>query len=112
MKMRLKDGTEYKIVSAKKTLDHSAFFNVKLNETTIILNPADNGDITIDALKDILTPENVSEVTFVREAGNIVDHFVRFARISQNIDDFGGQIVVMLSKDEYKAAPEEYGVEA
>lgn len=111
MKIKLKDGTEFKVTSVKKTIDHSAYFNSKLNQTSIIMNVSENGSITMDQLKEILTPENVSEVTFVREIGNVSDNFVRFARISQNIDDFGDQIVIVLSKDEYRAIPEGYGAE-
>ena len=59
----------------------------------------------------LLIKERYRYVTFVREIGNISDNFVRFARISQNIDDFGDQIVIVLSKDEYKAIPEGYGAE-
>lgn len=111
MRIKFKDGREFKITSVKKTLDHSAYFNSKLNQTSIIMNVNENEGITMDQLKEILTPENVSEVTFIRDIGNVTDTFVRFARISQNIDDFGDQIVIVLSKDEYRAIPEGYGVE-
>lgn len=107
MKIRLKDGTEYNVTSINKNIDHNSFFNNKLNNTNVILNVNENEGITVEALEKVLTPENVSEVTFVRESGDIVDTFVRFARITQHVDDYGNQITVLLSKDKYVADPAE-----
>ena len=50
----------------------------------------------------------MEEVVFVREGGvNIVENYERFARITQNIDDYGNQIFIVLSKDKYVADPPE-----
>lgn len=105
MKIRFKDGTEFKVTSIKQNIDHNTFFNNKLNNTTVVLNVSENEGVTVESLKTLLTRENVSEVTFIREAGNITDSFVRFAKIVQNIDEYGNQIMLLLSKDEYVANP-------
>lgn len=111
MKIRLKDGTEFTAATVRKTVDHNAFFNNKLNNTVIILNVNENQGISVETLEQILTPENVSEVTFVRDGGNIVEDYLRFARITQHIDEYGNQITVVLSKDKYMAEPPEGAME-
>lgn len=107
MKVRFKDGTEIKTASVKKNIDHSAFFNNMNNNTTITINTNEN-QFTVESLERVLTPENVSEVTFIRDGGeNIMESYERFARITQNIDDYGSQIFIVLSKDKYVANPPE-----
>lgn len=110
MKIRFKDGTEFKVATIKKSVDHNTFFNNKLNNTTVVLNINENDGtaVTVEHLEELLTPENVEEVVFVREGGvNIVENYERFARITQNIDDYGNQIFIVLSKDKYVADPPE-----
>lgn len=110
MKIRFKDGTEFKVATVKKNVDHNTFFNNKLNNTTVVLNINENDGpmITVEYLEEFLTPEIVSEVTFVREGGeDFVESYERFARITQNIDDYGNQIFIVLSKDKYVADPPE-----
>lgn len=111
MKIRLKDGTQYTAATVRKTVDHNAFFNNKLNNTVVILNVNENEGVSVEHLENTLTPENVAEVTFVREGGDIVEEYVRFARITQHIDERGNQITIVLSKDPYVATPPEGAME-
>lgn len=51
MKIRLKDGTEFTAATVRKTVDHNAFFNNKLNNTVIILNVNENQGISVETLE-------------------------------------------------------------
>lgn len=106
MKIRFKNGIELKVASAKKEIDHNAYFNNRLNNTIVVINVSENPTVTVERLKELLTPEAVSEIIFLREGGeDIKDSFVRFAKITQSIDDYGNQIIIILSKDPYIADP-------
>lgn len=107
MIVKFKDGTEIKVATVKKNIDRTAFFNNQNNNTTITVNSGDT-EFSIETLENILTPENVSEVTFMRSGGeDIIESYERFARITQNIDDYGSQIFIVLSKDPYISEPPE-----
>lgn len=111
MKIVLKDNTEYSVVRVSKNsiadVNNSEYRELAsklgvscINTTNILLDVSKNTMANLFTIEKDFSENNISEVTFVTQNGEIKETYDTVGRIYQNVSDFVNETIIVLLKFE------------
>ena len=111
MKIVLKDNKEYSVVRVTKNsitdIKNSEYSNLVeelgvslINTTKILLDVSKDTMTNLFTIEKDFSEDNISEVTFVTNNGEIKETYDAVGRIYQNVSDFVNETIIILLKYE------------